>query len=156
MTAQLIAPVEVSAIVPLSQERAFTLFTTDFASWWPLSTHSLGQDDAVGGGVEPHAGGDIYEVQSDGTRVSWGHVIAWEPPSRVVYAWHPGHEPHEAQQVEVQFTAVPDGTRVELRHYGWEALGEKAEATRAGYSNGWLRVFGESFVNAARAEGSRD
>jgi uncharacterized protein YndB with AHSA1/START domain len=77
-------------------------------------------------------------------------VLSWEPPRRFVLSWHPGREPETAQEVEVRFVAVPTGTRVELEHRGWQALGEAAAATRERYAGGWEHV-GEAFVNACGA-----
>lgn len=146
----MIDPVSMTVVVPLPKERAFQLFTSEIGSWWPLATHSIGQESAVSCGMEPRVGGALYESLSDGERHSWGRVVVWEPHDRVAFSWHPGHEESEAQQVEVRFTPDGSGTRVDLRHYGWEALAEKAQAVRDGYANGWKHVFGELFVEAAR------
>jgi len=147
-----IEPVVISAVVPLSPERAFALFTSELGSWWPLRTHSIGQEHAAQCGLEPGVGGDCYELLDDGTRHSWGRVIVWEPPHRVAFTWHPGMPESDAQQVEVRFTPDANGTRVELNHHNWEVLGDRAAEVRAGYANGWKHVFGERYVNAARAE----
>ena len=151
-TTKLIEPVEMSVVVPLSAERSFRLFTTELSKWWPLSTHSLGQERAVSCAAEPRVGGALFEIQEDGTRVDWGRVLVWEPPDRVVYSWHPGHQPSEAQQVELRFNPEGEATRVDLRHYGWEALGEKAVSVRDNYANGWKKVLGEDFVGGAQRE----
>jgi uncharacterized protein YndB with AHSA1/START domain len=145
----LIEPVFMTAVVPIDPQQAFDLFTHDFGSWWPVKTHSIGQSHAVTAVIEPFAGGAVYERLDDDTRHAWGNVLVWEPPNRVVLSWHPGHEPSRAQQVEVRFTAADAGTRVELRHYGWEVLGDQAQEVRSGYAHGWVTVFGESFVDAA-------
>jgi hypothetical protein len=49
--------------------------------------------------------------------------------------------------VEVAFLPDGDGTRVELTHTGWEALGERAEQARRSYDQGWVPVL-ERFVEA--------
>jgi len=145
----MIEPVSMSVVVPLSPERAFALFTSEMGSWWPLRTHSLGEEHAIDCGIEPRVGGDVYESVDDGTRHSWGRVVVWEPPHRVAVTWHPGMPESDAQQVEVRFTAEGDGTHVELEHYGWEVLGDRAAEFREGYANGWKSLFGEIFVEAA-------
>jgi hypothetical protein len=50
--------------------------------------------------------------------------------------------------VEVLFTAVPGGTRLDLVHLGWERLGERARTLRNGYDTGWDFVLGK-FVEQA-------
>jgi uncharacterized protein YndB with AHSA1/START domain len=146
----MIDPVVMSVVVPVGPARAFSLFTADMATWWPMATHSLGEAQTVICGIEPRVGGQVFEALSDGTRHQWGRVIVWDPPVRVAFSWHPGHAESEAQQVEISFASEGDGTRVELRHHGWEALGEKAAETREGYANGWKSVFGELYAGAAQ------
>jgi uncharacterized protein YndB with AHSA1/START domain len=133
-------PVRKSIRVRCTPERAFSVFTTDLARWWPLTTHSLSQARATGCGIDPLVGGQVYEV-CDEERISWGWVLEWEPPQRFVLAWHPGGTREQAQEVEVRFTAVSDGTKVDLEHRQWEKLGERASAAREGYNAGWESVF---------------
>jgi uncharacterized protein YndB with AHSA1/START domain len=152
MTAALLEPLELSVVVPLPPDRAFRLFTSGIAVWWPVRTHSIGEEQTVSCAIEPRAGGEVFETQADGTRASWGRVLVWEPPHRFACSWYPGHTESEAQQVEVDFHGDGDQTRVVLRHYGWEALGEKAAAVRNAYRNGWKVVFGELYPAAAQKE----
>jgi hypothetical protein len=144
-------PVRKSIAVKCTPAHAFSVFTESMSSWWPLATHSLSTDRATGCGIEPRVGGNVYEVRDDGERISWGWVTAWEPPARFVMKWHPGHERSEAQEVEVRFTPVAGGTRVDLEHRGWEALGASAAEVREGYNNGWEGVFVELFAAACAA-----
>lgn len=146
----MIEPVVMSVIVSLTPERAFALFTSELGSWWPLRTHSIGEEHAATCGVESGIGGAVYEALDDGTRHSWGRVFVWEPPYRVAFTWHPGMPESDAQQVEIRFTSEDAGTRVRLEHYGWEVLGDKGAEVREGYANGWKHVFGELYVDAAR------
>ena len=145
----MIEPVVMTVTVPVPPERAFALFTRELDSWWPMSTHSLGESRTVGCGIEPRVGGQVFESLDDGTRHQWGRVLVWEPPARVAFSWHPGHLESEAQQVEIVFTAENAATRVVLRHFGWEALGDKAAETREGYAHGWQSVFCELYAGAA-------
>jgi uncharacterized protein YndB with AHSA1/START domain len=110
------------------------------ASWWPLRTHSLGQERAQSVVFEARVGGHIYETDAQGQRCVWGTVLAWEPPVLVRFTWHPGQPENEAQQVEVRFAAEAEGTRLELTHSGWEALGKRAALARRGYNIGWIPV----------------
>jgi uncharacterized protein YndB with AHSA1/START domain len=119
---------------------AFRIFVDDIDSWWPLSTHSIGQDKASSCLFEGREGGRIYETQADGSLHMWGTVTTWEPPARVVFSWHPGRDAATAQEVELRFVPLDNGTRVELEHRRWETLGDRAAETRDGYQTGWVRV----------------
>lgn len=144
-----VAPVLMSVLVPLDPDEAFLHFTERMASWWPLSDHSVFGERVESCGVEPRVGGVIWESSVDGERNVWGTVSAWDPPRRLAFSWHPGRDASTAQEVEIRFFPDGDGTRVDLEHRGWEALGEEAEATREGYANGWKYVLGERFVRSA-------
>jgi hypothetical protein len=52
--------------------------------------------------------------------------------------------------VEVTFTPVGDGTRVDVRHWGWEKLGDRLEEIVADYTEGWDKVLGH-YTEAANA-----
>jgi uncharacterized protein YndB with AHSA1/START domain len=137
--------------VAAAPDRAFRLFTEGIAGWWPVRTHSVGEDRAETVIFEPGVGGRIYERTLDGDEHVWGTVTAWEPPGRVVFTWHPGRGPDIEQDVEVRFEPSGTGTRVELVHTGWERLGDRAAAFRENYDGGWDIVLGERFAAAANA-----
>jgi uncharacterized protein YndB with AHSA1/START domain len=131
------------------------VFTQEMSSWWPLDTHSRAVDEelpkvtAVGVEVEPRAGGQVLERLSNGELRSWGRILVWDPPARVVLAWKPNRNPLPPTELELNFRAEGAGTRVVLEHRGWERLGEKAGKARAGYVEGWLKVFDRQFGRAA-------
>jgi uncharacterized protein YndB with AHSA1/START domain len=118
-------------VVQASQERAFTVFTEQFGSWWPLEGKSVGAAPAVAVAIEPRVGGRWYERAADGSECSWGDVLAYEPPERIVLRWDLSAA-FEAQRdagpvVEVRFVAEgPATTRVELEHRGLEHYGDAA------------------------------
>jgi uncharacterized protein YndB with AHSA1/START domain len=134
-----------SITVNASQERAFDVFTRGFSSWWPLQTHHIGKTDAVEAIMEPHAGGRWFERDADGNECEWGYVTEFEPPRRVLLAWHLTSEfgfdpdPERATEVEVTFTPVDGGTLVELEHRGFERHGEEGVKMRDAVSapGGW-------------------
>jgi uncharacterized protein YndB with AHSA1/START domain len=131
--------------VPATPERAFDLFTQSIHEWWPLPTHSVGEDRAVGVVFGEGVGGVIVETLSDGSNVVWGTVTTWEPPHRVIFTWHPGNPEAEAGTVEVTFTAGPSGgTVVELVHRGWDRRPDGALA-KTNYDTGWDTVI-QQFV----------
>jgi len=134
-----------SAVVTASPERAFEVFTEELATWWPSDTHSVqamgekaGAPEAVV--FETGPGGRIYERMTSGEEAHWADVVVWEPPTRLVLEWkvNPDVAPTE---IEVSFTPEGDGTRVDLEHRGFEALGKDAEESHKSYSQGWPAVF---------------
>ncbi|MEI2776976.1 MAG: SRPBCC domain-containing protein [Tetrasphaera sp.] len=124
------APIMRAAVVGIPPDRAFDAFVHHLGAWWPLTTHgAFGSDGTVA--LE---GEEIIETALDGRRCVWAEVTAYEPPNRLVLQWHPGREPEEASEVEVSFTAVAGGTRVDVEHRGWERFGESAMLRRAVYA----------------------
>lgn len=145
-----IAPVRKQVTVMASQQRAFDWFTREMSRWWP-ATHSILKSPLKQYVVEPHAGGRWYAVGEDGSTGETGHVIAWDPPQRLVLAWQlNGHwqfDPQLITEVEVRFVAEgPAATRVELEHRNLQRMGETAEQIRGMVDapGGWSAIL-ESF-----------
>ncbi|OLF15186.1 DUF4440 domain-containing protein [Actinophytocola xanthii] len=86
---------------------AFEVFTRDTDKWW-RSDRS----------ITDHAGPLRFDgdrvLAGDGTEV--GRVRVWEAGPRLVFSYGGGQA-----EVEVRFEEIPTGTRVVLRHYGWDA-----------------------------------
>jgi uncharacterized protein YndB with AHSA1/START domain len=132
----IVAPVTKTLVLSCTPERAFAVFTEEIGTWWPIATHSVYGADAT-----PYLDEQaIFEVSAGGERNEWGTVLVWEPPSRIVMTWGPSEDKSVLTEVEVRFSADPDGTRFELIHRGWERFGEKGEAFRGGYDEGWDTV----------------
>src|SRR4029079_9285546 len=123
-------------VVPGTPERAFGIFTDGLGTWWPLLTHSVGQESAVTVTMDCRLGGRIVERVTDGTEHVWGTVTAWDPPWRVGFTWHPGRPDDNPTSVEVTFAPEGEGTRVVLEHRGWERW-EDGARYRANYETGW-------------------
>jgi len=51
-----------SVTVEATRERAFTVFTEKFATWWPLDTHHIAKVEAETAVMEPRAGYADWEV----------------------------------------------------------------------------------------------
>jgi uncharacterized protein YndB with AHSA1/START domain len=147
----LIPPVVKTVTVNCPPEDAFLYFTADFDKWWPMATHSCvafasGHSETPAACVfEQRAGGRIVERARSGEEHVWGTVLAWEPPSRVAFTWHPGDDEKRAQVIDVTFRAAPDGTKVVLTHSDFERLGDEAQTARDGYDQGWESVFIQSY-----------
>jgi uncharacterized protein YndB with AHSA1/START domain len=129
--------IEKSILVKRPPAAAFHHFTSDIGKWWPLREGlTFGGERAHEIFLEPRVGGRFFERFRDGEEFEIGKVTAYDPPARVAFSWkQPGWD--AATEVEVRFRAEGDGTRVELEHRGWEALGEAGRKSRDGYASGW-------------------
>ena len=145
-----IEPLRKQLRVGLDIEAAFRLFTEGMAKWWPLRTHSVGEQQAETCFFEGWVGGRIVEVLKDGSQSEWGRVITWDPYHSVSFHWYPGRGPDTAQQVTVTFREIPGGTLVELVHVGWETLGGDAQTRREGYDTGWDYVLAKYIIQATQ------
>lgn len=151
MTASLeAAPVRKTIMVHAPVRDAFEVFTEEVDTWWPR-THHIGKTPMVSVTIEPRPGGTCYTRHEDGSVAIWGHVLAWEPPTRLVLAWQVthefGHQPDIARssEVEVRFTPIArESTRVDLEHRLLERHGAGAVAMRQAVDapNGWSTILG--------------
>ena len=132
--------VSASIVVAAPPERAFAVFTEDMESWWPKEHHLL-QAPLAKMVFEPKAGGQVYDVGTDGSECRWARVLVFEPPKRIVFTWDVSPQwqietdPARTSEVEVRF--VPEGTgrtRVELEHRhldrqgdGWQGMRDAVE-----------------------------
>ena len=149
-------PIRKTVTVPLDPDTAFDLFTRDIDRWWPMETHSLAAQEGNGGKaqvrVEPREGGQVIETGPDGREAPWADVTVWEPGRRLGLRWYVGRSPDEATEVDVRFTGTEAGTRVDLTHGGFAALGERGPEVCAGYTSGWDHVLGACYgARCARA-----
>ena len=133
-----------------TQEHAFEVFTARFGDWWPMASHHTGDEDAETVIIEPRVGGRWFERGISGTETMWGYVTAWEPPKRLVLAWHLSpqftFDPDVASEVEVTFHADgPTTTRVVLEHRKLEVYGDAAAALRSSIDGegGWGAIIEE-------------
>jgi uncharacterized protein YndB with AHSA1/START domain len=142
-----VAPVVRALVVNASPEVCFTTFVDRFDSWWPPE-HHLGEDRTiVSFHIEPQVGGPCYDVDTEGGECVWGTVLAYEPPHRIVFAWHiqgdwstVDPELDHSSEVEVTFSPTDDGrTAVRLEHGRLERHGDGAEGIASSVSadGGW-------------------
>lgn len=144
----MIEPVEMSVDVECSVAHAFATWTERFGTWWPQSHLTSGDPDAIAI-LEPREGGRIFERSRDGNEIEWGWITVWNPPAHLGYRWHIRRSAAEATDVLVSFTALDAGRcRVDIRHTGWEALGELAPTWRDANIGGWSGLL-PHFVAAA-------
>ena len=129
------AVVRKQTVVEAPIELAFTVFTERFGDFKPPE-HNLLRSPISETVFEPRVGGHIYDRGVDGSECRWARILAYDPPTRVVFSWDIGPqwqietEPDNTSEVEVRFVAESsERTRVELEHRhierhgpGWEAV----------------------------------
>ncbi|SCL38113.1 Uncharacterized conserved protein YndB, AHSA1/START domain [Micromonospora pallida] len=130
-------------LVPASPEEAFTAFT-ELANWWVAEYTWSGPDFLTELGIEPRAGGMLYEIGPHGFRADWGRVITWDPPRRLLFVWQigpdrvPVPDPSRASEVEVVLEVDgPGRTRVTVEHRKFDRHGTAAEGYRQAMTEGW-------------------
>jgi uncharacterized protein YndB with AHSA1/START domain len=148
MSEATVTAVNRSVTVRASKERAFEVFTAGFSTWWPIESHHIGETMAVEVVIEPRVGGRWFERDAEGAECDWGFVTEWEPPTRIVLAWHLTPEyrfdpdPDRASEIEVRFTPQHGETLVELEHRGFERHAATGARTREAVSGegGWSEL----------------
>jgi uncharacterized protein YndB with AHSA1/START domain len=132
-------------VVEAPVERAFSVFTDRFGDFKPRE-HNLLAAPIVETTFEPRVGGHIYDRAEDGSECRWARILAYEPPTRVVFSWDIGPtwqlepDPANASEVEVRFVAEgTDRTRVELEHRHIDRHGPGWEGVHSGVDSdgGW-------------------
>lgn len=140
-----VEPIRKSVVVNAAADRAFALFIDRFDAIKPRE-HNLLAVPIAQTVFEPHVGGHIYDVGTDGSRCEWARVLIYDPPTRVVFSWDKGPtwqvetDPNRTSEVEVRFIAeAADRTRVELVHRHLERHGEgwRLVADGVGGDAGW-------------------
>jgi uncharacterized protein YndB with AHSA1/START domain len=149
-----------SIVVETPIERAFRVFTEDFGSFKPPEHNLLGVEiaDTV---FEPRVGGYLYDRGVDGSECRWARILAYEPPTRVVFSWDISpywqleSDLDKTSEVEVRFVAeTSERTRVELEHRNLERHGDGWEGVREGVGGegGWPLYLRRYAEHLARAE----
>lgn len=146
-----------SLLLNCSQLHAFRVFTERMGNWWP-ATHHVGEVPFREIVIEPRTGGRWYEVNTENREGEWGHVLAWDPPHRVVISWHLDanfeFHPEMARASELDIRFIAEGasrTRLEFEHRGIERHGAGYQKLRDQLDGGWIGVL-DAF--AALAHGS--
>jgi uncharacterized protein YndB with AHSA1/START domain len=150
--------VRTSISVEAPIERAFSLFTDGIGTWWPPDHHIL-QGELAEMVFEPYVGGHVIDRAVDGSECRWARVLAYDPPSRVVFSWDINlqweieTDPRKTSEVEVRFTPeARERTLVELEHRNIDRHGDGWERMReaVGSAGGWNL---QPFADAAAATG---
>jgi uncharacterized protein YndB with AHSA1/START domain len=145
-----------SILVEAPIEAAFKLFTEEFDRVKPRE-HNLLNVEIAETVFEPRVGGYVYDRGVDGSECRWARVLAYDPPSRVVFSWDINlsweiePDPEKCSEIEVRFSEEgPNRTLVELEHRNIDRHGDGWEGMRdaVGSPNGWNL---ERFAAAAQA-----
>lgn len=145
-------PIRRHLVVRATPEHAYRVFTDGIGTWWPLAHFSVYEQ----GNTVAFEGDDIVERSADGSSTVWGRVRAADPPRRLRFSWHPGHD-DERGEVEVTFTPLDESqTLVTLVHSGWEAYADAASAAREEYRGGWPAVLAGYGATTAAEEAAHD
>jgi uncharacterized protein YndB with AHSA1/START domain len=135
-----------SVRVRATLERAFAVFTTNVAKWWPPA-YTIGTSPIKEVVIEPRVGGRWFEIGEDGNECQWGNVLSWNPPKQLVLAWRIGmnwaFDPSLLTEIEVSFKDVGAGEiEVRIEHSKFENFGDDAEKA--------LQIFDGWGANLAR------
>ncbi len=140
-----------SVVVAGSAEAVFDLFTEGIDRWWPLAAgFAYGGERARSIHLEPWVGGRFFERLVDGDELQVGSMINCERPHRFTFTWRAPVWSAETR-VHVEFSAVRDGTRVDLTHDGFELLGADGEPEARQFGGGWPMVL-DRLASASSAE----
>jgi uncharacterized protein YndB with AHSA1/START domain len=145
MTSTTAPAINKEIVVDAPIEAAFHVFTDRFGDFKPPEHNLLGAPitETV---FEGRVGGHILDRAEDGSECRWARILAYEPPSRVVFSWDIGPtwqiEPNtdNTSEVDVRFTAEsPTRTKVELEHRHLDRHGPGWENVRDGVDGegGW-------------------
>src|SRR5262245_6378026 len=98
-------PLRLSFTVACPADHAFAVWTERTSLWWPADHTTSGTPGSVIT-FEPHVGGRVVEQAASGDEYQWGEVVVWEPPRRMSYSWHIGHDRENATEVDITFVPV--------------------------------------------------
>ena len=145
MTSTETTTVTKEVVVDAPIDEAFRVFTERFGDFKPRE-HNLLAAPITETIFEPHVGGHIIDRAEDGSECRWARILAYEPPTRVVFSWDIGptwqveKDPDNTSEVEVRLSADgPDRTRLRLEHRHLDRHGPGWEGVRSGVDSegGW-------------------
>lgn len=143
MTSTTDTTVNKAIVVSAPLDEAFRVFTERFGDFKPPE-HNLLASPIAETVFDTKVGGHIYDRAEDGSECHWARVLAFEPPTRVVFSWDIGPtwqvetNPDLTSEVEVRFIAeTDDRTRIELEHRNLDRHGPGWEGVHGGIEEGW-------------------
>jgi uncharacterized protein YndB with AHSA1/START domain len=145
--------IERSVVVRAQPEAAFRVWTQQIALWWPRAHRVSGNPDGEMV-LEGAVGGRLFERAVDGRELDYGRVLEWSPPAFLALAFFLGGAHATPTRVELRFTGVAEGTRVELVHRAGELPPDRFEQTAPRFGSNWDTIFAAFAAQCAGAEPS--
>ena len=118
-------------VLEASQETCFNVFTRKMDSWWP-KTHHVGSTPLLETVLEPKPEGRWYTKHEDGSEMTVGYVLTWDPYGLLILNWQIDSnyhcDPELRTDVVVRFIAEgPTRTRIRFEHRDLDKLGGGAK-----------------------------
>jgi hypothetical protein len=111
------SPIKKDLVVEASQETSFRVFTEKIDQWWPKQIH-VGKTPVRESVLEARPEGRWYSTHEDGSEVTIGYVVTWDPFARLVLAWQIDgnftYDPAIVSEIEVNF--LVEGPVMERGH----------------------------------------
>ena len=140
-------PLRHTVEIAAPRTHVFEVLTRELADWWPREFTFSG-DRFRGASIDHLDGGEWFEVNESGEKVSWGRVLHWDAPERLLLTWRVSvnrtqEAAENASEIEITLKEL-DGssTLVELEHRDFERHGTGAEIMRTGMDSaeGWPAI----------------
>lgn len=140
-------PLRHSVEIAAPRTHVFEVLTRELADWWPREFTFSG-DRFRGASIDHLEGGDWFEVNEAGVKLSWGSVLHWQAPERLLLTWRVSvnrtqEAADNASQIEILLKELtPGSTSLELEHREFERHGTGADAMRTGMDSaeGWPAI----------------
>ena len=146
--------VYVALRVKATPERAFAVFTGEIGAWWRPS--GLFQTTPRAPGRLAFQDGRLIETLANGKVHEIGKVLAWAPPSHLIFSWRQASFPPDIHtEVEVRFEAIGDETRVSVEHRGFDQVPAESAARHGFPDHALLARLSEFWQSQIRAVGER-
>ena len=126
-----------SVVLPLAPAAAFALFTRRISEWWPPDRRHTRDPDSQ---IVLLPTGRFYERARDGQEVDLGHVRSWDAPNRILLDFFIATGPEKPTEVEIEFTACEQGTRVTVTHRPKPSSADLWSQRAPRYAQSWQAV----------------
>ena len=130
-------------VVEASQETSFKVFVEKIDQWWPKELH-VGKAPLRESILEAAPAGRWYSTHEDGSEVTIGYIIDWNPFDRLLLAWQIDgnftYDPNLVSEIEVTFIVEgPTRTHVHMEHRDLEKLQGGAKVIE-NMDQGWAYI----------------
>ena len=147
-------PIISAATVKEPPARAFIRFTNHTKDWWKKETPFVNESN-WNFFIANTVGGRWFERDEDGAEITWGQVLAFQPPGRLLLAMQLDaqfrYDLEISTEIEIGFAPAPGGAcLVTLAHRNLERLGASAQPMIEAMRAAWARHV-EEFAEGAKA-----